>query len=71
MILAVTATGTGIAPGDLPLIFDRFYHVDSRVRHTGLATCKAIVEAEGGRIEATSTLHVGTRFTVWLPSTTT
>jgi signal transduction histidine kinase len=76
-ILAVTDTGVGISDEDMFSIFDRFYRVDkSRSRaegHTGLglAISKAIVEAEGGTIDATSTVNVGTTFTVRFPSRTT
>ncbi len=65
--------GTGIAPEDLPYIFERFRRGDrSRSRETGgfglgLAIAKAIVEAYGGTIQATSTLHEGTRVWVRLP----
>ena len=73
-IVAVTDTGTGIAPEDLPYIFDRFYRADkarSRAEgHAGLglSICKTVMEAEGGNIEVTSTLHVGTTFTIRMPS---
>jgi signal transduction histidine kinase len=72
-LLIVADTGVGIAEADLPFIFDRFYRVDrSRSRaegHTGLglAICKAIVEAEGGAIEAESKLNAGTTFTIRFP----
>ena len=71
---AVADDGTGIPPEDLPRIFDRFYQV-SRTRSgreghvgIGLAICKAIVEAHGGRIEAASTPGKGTAITLGWPS---
>ena len=65
--------GAGIAPGDLPHVFERFYRGDpSRTRTTGgfglgLAIAKALVEAYGGTITADSAPGKGTRMTVELP----
>jgi signal transduction histidine kinase len=65
--------GTGIAPEDLPYIFERFRRGDrSRSRESGgfglgLAIAKAIVEAYGGTIRAESRLHEGTCVWVRLP----
>ncbi|MEK6598379.1 MAG: HAMP domain-containing sensor histidine kinase, partial [Gemmatimonadota bacterium] len=76
-ILVVRDTGIGIAPGDLPNIFDRFWRGDparSRVGLTsgtglGLAIARWIAEAHGGRIEVQSRPGRGTTFTVTLPGT--
>jgi signal transduction histidine kinase len=71
--LTVSDTGPGIAPQDLPHLFERFFRGDrarsGEAGHSGLglAICKAIVEAHGGRIRATSQLGEGSRFTVRLP----
>lgn len=73
-VLTVADTGTGIAPEDLPHIFERFYRADkSRARANGrfglgLAICKAIVDAHGGSIEVSSQPDAGTTFTVRLPA---
>src|SRR5574341_943486 len=75
--LAVADTGIGIAPGDLPHIFDRFWRADSARTRTGerpgaglgLAICKWIAEAHGGSIEVQSRPGRGTTFTVRLPKT--
>jgi two-component system, OmpR family, sensor kinase len=73
-ILSVTDTGAGIAPEDLPHIFERFYRADkSRARSEGraglgLAICRAICGAHGGRIEVQSELRRGSTFMVKLPS---
>jgi heavy metal sensor kinase len=75
VILAVSDTGIGIAPGDLPHIFDRFYRADIARTRTGeragaglgLAICRWIAEAHGGTIEVQSRPGRGTTFTVILP----
>jgi signal transduction histidine kinase len=72
-IMRVKDTGCGIAPEDLPFIFERFYRADpSRARVTGgsgigLAIVSAIVKAHGGEVRAESTVGVGSTFTVMLP----
>ena len=56
----VTDTGDGIAAEHLPYVFDRFYRADTaRDRHhggsgIGLAIARALVQAHGGGIRATS-----------------
>lgn len=58
--------GKGIAPKDLPNIFDRFYRTDSSRNSSqggsgiGLSIVKKIVEDHGGRIWATSKEGIGT-----------
>jgi two-component system, OmpR family, sensor histidine kinase BaeS len=71
---SVRDTGVGLAPEDLPRVFERFYRVDkSRSRAlggsgVGLAIAKALVEAMGGRIWVTSPgLGQGTTFSFTLP----
>ncbi len=69
----VSDTGVGIAAGDLPRIFERFYRADkSRSRELGgaglgLAIAKWIVEAHRGSIEAQSQPHQGSTFLITLP----
>jgi signal transduction histidine kinase len=71
--IRVEDNGEGISAEDLPRIFDRFYRGDpSRSRHTGgaglgLAICKALAEAAGGKIEITSEVGRGTIAEVTLP----
>jgi heavy metal sensor kinase len=75
VLLTVADSGIGIAPGDLPHIFDRFWRADSARTRTGarpgtglgLAICKWIAEAHGGTIEVQSRPGRGTTFTVGLP----
>ncbi len=73
--LIVSDTGIGIAPGDLPHIFDRFWRADPARSRTGqrpgtglgLAITKWIAEAHGGSISVQSRPGRGTVFTVRLP----
>ncbi len=71
--VAVTDTGEGIPPEDLPNIFERFYRVDkSRARATGgsglgLTIAKRLIEAHGSSIEADSEMGKGSTFTFTLP----
>lgn len=52
--IAVANSGPGIAPEELPYIFDRFYrssqHRDRKGHGLGLAIAKAIVEQHGGEL---------------------
>ena len=72
----VRDTGEGIAPADLPHVFERFYRGEkSRSREhggagLGLAICKGIVEAHGGRIWAEARSPQGTQVSFTLPIAT-
>lgn len=71
--ITVHDSGVGIAPEQLPFIFDRFYQVDESRSDAGkmglgLAISKALVEAMGGKIAAESTgSNQGATFTISLP----
>ena len=75
VVLTVADSGIGIAAGDLPHIFDRFWRADSARTRTGarpgaglgLAISKWIAEAHGGAIEVQSRPGRGTTFTVTFP----
>jgi two-component system OmpR family sensor kinase len=72
--IEVRDTGPGIAPEDIPYIFDRFYRGDpSRARTTGstglgLAIARSILQAHGGTIEVQSAPGSGACFIVTLPA---
>jgi signal transduction histidine kinase len=73
-VTAVSDSGVGIPPDKLQQVFERFYQVDSGSARRfggmgiGLALCRAIVEAHGGRIWAESSGDgQGTTFYVALP----
>lgn len=65
--VAVTDTGTGIAPEVLPRIFEPFYTTKPDGTGLGLAISFEIIKSLGGEITVTSQLGTGTTFTVILP----
>lgn len=72
-IVRVIDAGVGIAPEDLPHLFERFYRVDTARNRAhggaglGLSIVKAIVEAHGGTVSVESRLGAGSTFTLRLP----
>ncbi len=74
IVLRVSDDGVGIPQADQQRIFERFYRVDkARSRETGgtglgLSIVRHVAERHGGRVEVTSTLGVGTTFTVRIPA---
>jgi signal transduction histidine kinase len=71
--IAVTDTGAGIAPEDLPAVFEEFKQVGSnharKAEGTGLGLplAKKFVELHGGEIKVESDLGVGSTFSFTLP----
>ncbi|HEV7837535.1 MAG TPA: PAS domain-containing protein, partial [Gemmatimonadaceae bacterium] len=69
--LSVEDDGTGIAPENLPHMFDRAWQ---QLHHTnaglglGLAIVRGIVDAHGGELKVESTLGQGSRFSFTVPS---
>ncbi len=68
--LEVSDTGPGIAPDDLPSIWDPFWTTKPEGQGTGLglAIAHGIVESHGGTIDVESAEGEGSRFTVSLPT---
>ncbi|MER2598885.1 MAG: ATP-binding protein [Caldilineales bacterium] len=70
----ISDDGPGIAPADLPHLFDRFWRGDrARSRYAGgsglgLAIVKHLAEAQGGQAGATSTVGHGATFWFTLPT---
>lgn len=65
--VAIEDFGKGVAPEDLPHIFERFYKGKNTGKDSvgiGLALAKAIVEKDNGYIQADSRLGKGTKFRV-------
>jgi two-component system sensor histidine kinase BaeS len=73
LVVRVADTGIGVAPGDLPYIFEPFRRADSAVKRAvegsglGLAITQRFVEMHGGTLELTSALGSGTTVTARFP----
>lgn len=71
VIFQIKDEGIGIPPEDQQRLFESFYRAKNvgKIPGTGLglAIVKQSVDLHGGKIEATSDVGVGTKFTVTLP----
>jgi PAS domain S-box-containing protein len=72
VVICVSDKGPGIAPDDLPHVFDRFYRAKDASRTTkgaglGLYLARAVVEAHGGRIWVDPAPESGARICFSLP----
>lgn len=65
--IIVADSGRGIPPEHLPNIFRPFFTTKGEGTGLGLSLARRNVESHGGRIEVSSTVGQGSRFTVWLP----
>jgi signal transduction histidine kinase len=72
VLLRVRDTGEGIAPDDLPRIWERFFRASSTHNSEGsgigLALVKELTESMHGTVEVESILGQGSCFSVWLPA---
>jgi two-component system, OmpR family, sensor histidine kinase KdpD len=73
LTIAVRDHGNGIAPGDLPHVFERFYRgADAKLGRSGtgmgLAIARGLVTVNGGRITAENCEDGGARFTIVVPA---
>ena len=66
--MAVLDNGKGIARGDLERIFEPFFTRKPNGMGMGLAICRSIVEAHGGRISARDRTERGAAFELNLPA---
>ena len=70
LTLSIADTGPGIAPNELPHIFEPYWSAKRHARKgtgLGLFICKGIIEAHAGEIGVQTTPGEGTTFTVKLP----
>ena len=74
VLLKIRDSGIGIAPGDLPRVFDLFYQVDNSIGRSqaglgiGLTLVRRLLELHGGTIEAYSAgADAGSEFVIGLP----
>ncbi len=73
LILAVSDTGIGIAPGDIAKLFQPFVQIDSSFSRQyngtglGLALVRKLTELHGGTVSVTSEVNRGSCFTLDLP----
>lgn len=71
VVITVADTGSGIAPENLPTVFDEFVRFDPDTAEgsgVGLAISQHVARALGGVITVQSALDAGSRFSLWLPS---
>jgi signal transduction histidine kinase len=73
LCISVRDQGIGIAPEDLPKVFERFHRGRNAIEHErgsglGLSVVKLLVEAMGGTIDVVSELTVGSSFNIHLPA---
>jgi signal transduction histidine kinase len=66
--IAIEDTGTGIDPANLDRVFKPLFTTKKRGMGMGLAICRSIVEAHGGRINAALAPDGGTVFAFELPA---
>jgi signal transduction histidine kinase len=66
--LVIADTGRGIAPEDLPRIFDPFFSTKPRGTGLGLSISDGIVREHGGTIDVESAPGRGTRFVLTFPA---
>lgn len=73
VVFQVEDTGIGIAPEEIPLLFEKFKQIENFRQRThggtglGLALTQKLVELHGGTIEVESALGEGSIFTIYLP----
>ncbi len=69
ILLQITDNGSGIAPGDLPNVFEPFFSAKEKVSGIGLglAIVHGIVQSHNGKVDIQSELGMGTTVSIILP----
>ena len=73
LVCSVQDTGIGVAPGDIPKLFTKFFRAKNAIKKIadgaglGLYLVKRFVEAHGGAIWVESELDKGSKFTFAIP----
>jgi len=68
MVISVSDTGVGIAPQDVPHVFQPFFTTGKhKGTGLGLAICRNIIESHAGDIQLASQPGHGTTLRIWLP----
>jgi CheY-like chemotaxis protein len=68
VVISISDTGRGMGEATLDRIFEPFFTTRHDGNGLGLATARDIVREHNGALQVSSTLGVGTRFDIWLPS---
>ena len=67
VVMTIADTGVGIAKENLDKLFTPLFTTKAKGQGFGLAVCKRLVEAHGGKIKAESEINKGTKFIITLP----
>ena len=68
MLVTVRDSGPGLEAKNLDRVFDAFYTTKPQGLGMGLAICRSIIEAHGGRLWATANEGKGATFQFVLPT---
>jgi signal transduction histidine kinase len=69
IVLEVSDDGMGVAPEEVPHLFDAIQNDDGASTSIGLSLCRSIVEEHGGRIQAAHDDELGATFHLEFPNT--
>jgi signal transduction histidine kinase len=67
VLVGVKDSGPGLTPDRLERVFDSFYTTKPSGLGLGLSICRSIIEAQGGRLQASASVPDGATFQFKLP----